>query len=120
MRFILFWHHLTLAKKTSALVVGVCALTLALFTAAFLTQQYAMLRNQAQAGLEALSESTAFNSAAAVAFEDAASAHQTLQSLRAAPAVTRAVITLPTGQVLASYEQLNSAQGNDRSQAPST
>ncbi|GAA4494655.1 response regulator [Pseudaeromonas paramecii] len=113
MRFILFWHHLTLAKKTSALVVGVCALTLALFTAAFLTQQYAMLRNQAQAGLEALSESTAFNSAAAVAFEDAASAHQTLQSLRAAPAVTRAVITLPSGQVLASYEQLNSAQGND-------
>lgn len=114
MKLFHFWHRLTLAKKTTALVVLVCTLTLALFTAAFLTQQYAMLRNQAQAGLEALSQSTAFNSAAAVAFEDAASAHQTLQSLRAAPAVTRAVITLADGRVLASYEQLSSVRaGNE-------
>ena len=99
-----FWQRSTLSRKVATLVVLICVLTLSLFSIAFLSQQYNLLRNQSQSALEALSRSVAFNSAAAVTFLDAESARQTLQSLQYSPEVVQASITLNSGKLLARYQ----------------
>ena len=99
-----FWQRSSLSRKVATLVVLICILTLSLFSIAFLSQQYSLLRNQSKTALEALSRSVAFNSAAAVTFLDAESARQTLQSLQYSPEVVRASITLNSGKLLARYQ----------------
>lgn len=73
MKQLSFWHRSSLSKKVATLVVLVCVVTLSLFAIAFLSQQYSMLRSQSKTALEALSQSVALNSAAAVTFLDASS-----------------------------------------------
>ena len=63
-----FWQRSSLSRKVATLVVLICILTLSLFSIAFLSQQYSLLRNQSKTALEALSRSVAFNIAAAVTF----------------------------------------------------
>ena len=98
-----FWQRSSLSRKVATLVVLICILTLSLFSIAFLSQQYSLLRNQSKTALEALSRSVAFNSAAAVTFLDAESARQTLQSLQYSPEVVPASNTLNSGKLLARY-----------------
>ena len=99
-----FWKRSTLSRKVATLVVLICILTLSLFSVAFLSQQYNLLRNQSKSALEALSRSVAFTSSAAVTFLDAESARQTLQSLQYSPEIIRASITLNSGKLLARYQ----------------
>jgi two-component system, sensor histidine kinase and response regulator len=105
MKLLSLWHRFSLSKKAATLVVMVCVLTLGLFSVAFLSQQYHMLRDQSRGALEVLSRSVAFNSAAAVTFLDASSANQTLQSLQYSPEVVHATITLNNGKLLARYHR---------------
>src|SRR5574344_77154 len=99
-----FWQRSSLSRKVATLVVLICILTLSLFSIAFLSQQYSLLRNQSKTALEALSRSVAFNSAAAVTFLDAESARQTCQSLQYSPEVVRASLTLNSEKLLARYQ----------------
>ena len=105
MKQLSFWHRSSLSKKVATLVVLVCVVTLSLFAIAFLSQQYSMLRSQSKTALEVLSQSVAFNSAAAVTFLDASSANQTLQSLQYSPEIVQATITLENGKLLARYHR---------------
>ncbi|MFC3913510.1 response regulator [Pseudaeromonas sharmana] len=98
-----YWRHASLARKTNWVVGMVCGLALSLFGLAFLPQQYHLLSQQNEVALEVLTHSVAFNSAAAVTFQDRDSARQTLMSLQAAPEVVFATITLVQGGELARY-----------------
>ena len=108
------WRKQSLSKQTAGLVVLVCMLALTIFSIAFLSLQYSMLKQQTQDGLNILANSVAYNTISAVTFNDSTSATQTLASLQAAPQVLYAKIYLTDGSLFAHYDNSSApASGND-------
>ncbi|MGL4206489.1 MAG: response regulator [Aeromonadaceae bacterium] len=108
------WRKQSLSKQTAGLVVLVCMLTLIIFSIAFLSLQYSMLKQQSQNGLNILANSVAYNTISAVTFNDNTSATQTLASLQAAPQVLFAKIYRTDGTLFASYDHPNAhSSGNN-------
>ena len=107
------WRKRSFSHQTATLVVVICMLALMLFSVAFLSLQYSLLKQQSRYALNTLAESVAYNCVSALTFSDSNSASLTLASLQAAPEVTHAEIVLNDGTPFADYANLNSNKGVD-------
>ena len=110
------WRKGSFSHQTATLVVAICMLVLVIFSIAFLSLQYTLLKQQSRYALNTLAESVAYNCISALTFNDNNSATLTLASLQAAPEVTHAEIVLNDGTRFATYSNLNRGQKGDDEQ----
>jgi signal transduction histidine kinase/DNA-binding response OmpR family regulator/HPt (histidine-containing phosphotransfer) domain-containing protein len=94
---------LSLGRKLALLMALVTGGALVLSFAASATANVADARRQTEAQLMMLLDVTSVNSRGALVFDDAKSAGETLQALRAAPNIATAATYKRSGEVLATY-----------------
>lgn len=106
--------------KRKLALIGLLANGAALLVAgvAFVTYDQVAFRRSMIHELTGTAQVVAFNSAAALAFNDAASAEQVLKSLRVHPHITAACLYTSTGDVFAGYRQGGNAPGASWPGAP--
>src|SRR5689334_19308534 len=93
----------SVGRKLTFVVISTCGLALLLSGVAIVTADSFLLRSALQKDLQALAQIVAENSTAALAFDNAQDAQQTLASLRARPNMQQACIYRADGTVLAKY-----------------
>ena len=97
------FRNLSIRRKLIAILLLTNGIVLALVSAAFVVNEAADFRVEVREELAALAEILGNNASAAVAFNDHASAAETLSALRAKPEIRAALVTLKDGSVMASY-----------------
>lgn len=99
--------------KRKLALIGLLASGAALLVAgmAFVAYDQVAFRRSMIRDLTSTTQVVAFNSAAALAFNDAVSAEHVLKSLRVHPHITAACLYTPTGDVFAGYRRAGSAPG---------
>ena len=93
----------SLRWKLTLLLLAPCLVVLVVACLALLGFQVRMFRADFARDIRAAADIVSANSTAAVAFNDARSATETLSSLRANQYIRSAVLILPDGTVFASY-----------------
>src|SRR5579883_384485 len=97
------FRDIPVERKLLVTILATTALALLLSGLSFLVLDTVFFRQQLRRDLSAQARIIAENSTAAVAFDDAKSAEETLNSLRERPHVTAACIYRLDGSILASY-----------------
>ena len=97
------FRNLSIRRKLIAILLLTNCIVLALVSAAFVVNEASTFRTEVREELAALAEILGNNTSAAVAFNDRASASETLSGLRAKPEIRAAFVVLKDGSVLASY-----------------
>lgn len=93
----------SIRNKLIRIIVAITAVVLLSSSVIILMVDYLLLRNETARGVRILAEAVAFNSSAAVAFEDAEDANHILEAFRAERNVRLAVIFDAQGEVFAQY-----------------
>ena len=96
--------RLPIAKKLLLINLLVLMGALLLASSVFVVIERTAVRERITSELQSQTEIIAYNVAAAVAFNDAASATETLNSLRAIPQIQEAIIFDKDGSVFAEYQ----------------
>jgi len=94
---------MTIKRKLVAVITLACAVALGLASTSFIIYQNYMLKTALVQDLASLAKITGSNNTAAIVFDDADSAKETLASLKEKPSVVTAVVYLENGTVFASY-----------------
>jgi two-component system, sensor histidine kinase and response regulator len=96
-----------LSIKWKLISLSMCTTTVALLLAclAFMAYDYTAFQDQQITRLESLADMIGGASTAALSFNDATSAKEVLGTLTAQPALTRAQLIAPSGQVFAAYHR---------------
>jgi len=97
------FRDLTIRRKLIAILLLTNGILLALVLSAFVLNEAATYRREVREELVALAQILGNNTSAAVAFNDRASAAETLSGLRAKPEIRSAHVVLKDGTVLASF-----------------
>jgi signal transduction histidine kinase/DNA-binding response OmpR family regulator len=95
-----------IARKLAFMITAVSALVVLLMAVAVLAQELFTFRHAKETEIAAIADVLSANSRAALSFGDAARATETLNALRATPAVIRAAIFDGSGKRFASYDQV--------------
>lgn len=103
-----------LRDKLTHLGFLLTAVAMAILLVTLLAYQLAVQRRALAEGVRAHAMVIGSNGSAAIMFNDAQEAHETLASLRHTPAITWAAFLLPDGQELATYQQESAKSGVDR------
>lgn len=93
----------SIARKLAVLVTGVSAMVVVLMSLAVLAHELLSFRSAKEAQIAAITDVLSANSRAALSFGDAQRATETLNALRATPAVTCAAIFDASGKWFAGY-----------------
>src|SRR5258708_5311631 len=97
--------RLSLARKLTAIGAATAAVALIMAGAMVLTYELLTQYQDHTTSLSIAADMIGNNSTAALAFDDAKAAQQTLSALRSDPEVVRAVIQLRDGTILASFDR---------------
>ena len=105
-----------LSIKWKLIALSMCTTTVALLLAclAFMAYDYAAFQEQHIKRLESLSDLIGGSSTAALSFNDATTANETLATLTAQPSVIRAEILTPAGHVFAAYHRAGTSANAER------
>lgn len=95
----------TIRQKLITIIMAVCILSLLMVGFAFIGWQWTSLRKQMVNNLLTHAETIGYNCKAALSFNDAKSAEQTLESLRTQPSITYGCIRDAEGKVFATYHR---------------
>ncbi len=107
----------TLKQKITALILAVSCIVLFLSSSIFVGSQIITYKRLTVGELNAIADIIASNVTAAVVFDDAASAEETLAALRAKPGIVSARIYRVDGSLFAAFEAAPAA-GEDGRAAP--
>jgi signal transduction histidine kinase/ActR/RegA family two-component response regulator len=102
--------NLSIKRKLMLITMLTSSAALVLFSASFLVYDLISFRHFLSGDLATQAEIIGYNSAAAMAFKDEASATVTLKSLQAKEDVTAAILYTPDGKIFARYVRANVSQ----------
>jgi uncharacterized membrane protein affecting hemolysin expression len=98
-------RNLSIKKKLIAIITSTAAISLLLACAAFVSYEMATYRDSAAARLLTMAQMIEGTSTAALAFEDARAATETLNTLSRQPQIMEAALYGRDGSLLASYSR---------------
>src|ERR1051325_1768193 len=102
-----FLRNIPLRRKQRLIIMLTSTTALLLACAAFILYDVASFRTQLTARASGIAEVMAYNCAAAVDFNDAKSATETLAALQAQPEIIAACVYDRQGRVFATYSRTN-------------
>ena len=99
--------NMSIRRKQTLIIMGTSSVVLLLACAAFSIYEVITFRKAMVQDLSTLAEMMGYNTAAALDFNDAKSAGETLSALHAEPGIIGACIYTKDGKVFASYDRTN-------------
>ena len=104
-------NNTTIRHKLTLIIMFTCITTLVMAASAFIVWEQITFRNSMARNLSIQAAMTADNCKAALAFEDAADAEETLKALRAEPSIIFGCVYTADEKIFAKYSRPNSSAG---------